>query len=125
MISVSEAACLLGVSGARVRAMIASGVIEAAKVGRTWAVSESSIQQRLRDGAHPGRRPAKKPFERRIPDTERAHALYDEAKQVLAGCYDGDFLKQARTPEELAFWIHTADFFLQQRQRELVQKGVF
>ncbi len=126
MISVSEAARRLGVSGARVRAMIDSGILEATKVGRTWAVNESSVQQRLRNGARGGRPPAKpKPFERRLPDADAAHAIYDEAKRVLAGCYDAEFLKQARTPEERAFWIRTADFFLQERQRELVKAGVF
>ena len=126
MFSVSEAAQQLGVSGARVRAMIDAGIIEAVKVGRTWAVSESSVQQRLRDGSHPGRPSTKpKPFERRLPDADAAHAIYDEAKRVLSGCYDADFLKKARTPEERAFWLRTADFFLQERQRELVKAGVF
>jgi len=126
MISVSEAAQRLGVSGARVRALIDTGKIEATKIGRTWAVSEASVQQRLRDGSRGGRPSAKpKPFVRQLPDTEAAHVIYDEAKRVLAGCYDADFLKQARTAEERAFWIRTADFFLQERQRELVKAGVF
>ena len=126
MISVSEAAKRLGVSGARVRALIDAGALKATKVGRAWVVSESSVQQRLRDGVRGGRPSAKpKPFVRRLPDTEAAHDIYDEAQRVLAGCYDAEFLKQARTPEERAFWICAADFFLQQRQRELVRAGVF
>ena len=126
MLSVSEAASRLGVSGARVRALIGAGALRATKVGRAWAVAESSVEQRLREGARSGRpSTAPKPVERRVPDADEAHRIYEEAKRVLAGCYDADFLKQARTLEERAFWITAADFFLQQKQRELVKEGVF
>lgn len=126
MLSVSEAASRLGVSNARVRALIAAGVLQATKVGRAWAVAESSVEQRVHDGARPGRPSSEpKPFVRQMPDADAAHLVYDEAQRVLAGCYDVAFLKQARTPEERAFWIHVADFFVQQKQRELIRDGVF
>ena len=126
MLSVKEAAAKLGVSQARVRAMLQSRCLEGEKIGRSWAVTEQSVQQRLRDGAHPGRPSRKpKPFERTMPDVDAAHRIYDEAARVLSGCYDAAFLKQARTPEEEAFWIRTADFFLQERQRALILEGVF
>jgi len=126
MMSVSEAAGKLGVSDARVRALISAGALRATKVGRVWAVAESSVEQRLREGIRSGRPSTHpKPIERLIPDVDEAHWIYEEAKRVLAGCYDADFLKQARTLEERAFWISTADFFLQQKQRELVREGVY
>ena len=126
MLSVSEAASRLGVSDARVRALIGAGALQAVKVGRAWAVAESSVEQRVRDGARPGRPSATpKPFVRQVPDVDAAHLIYDEAQRVLAGCYDAAFLRQARTPDERAFWINVADFFLQQKQRELIRDGVF
>lgn len=127
MYSVKKAAETLGVSGSRVRAMLKAGQLEGEKIGNAWAVSETSVAQRILEGGRPGR-PANVPakaFERLLPDVEAAHRIYDEAEQVLAGCYASTFLDQARTPEEQAFWIHVADFFLQQKQRKLVKEGVF
>lgn len=126
MFSVGEAAERLGVTGARVRAMLKSGQLEGCKIGRTWVISERSIAERLRDGARPGRPGRKEPrFERDLPDVDIAHQIYDDAARVLAGCYNAAFLDQARTPEEQAFWLSVADFFLQQKQRELVKEGVY
>ena len=118
---------MLGVSEARVRALLKSGALEGWKVGNTWAVSENSVAERMRAGSRPGRPPAgsDRAGERMGFDVEAAHRIYDEAARVLAGCYDAAFLDCARTPEEQAFWIRAADFFLQQRQRELVREGVF
>ena len=126
MLSVQEAALKLGVTDVRVRALLKSGQLEGKKIGRAWAVSERSVAERLRDGAHPGRPARKLPqFERALPDVDIAHRIYDDAARVLAGCYDTAFLEQARTPDEQAFWICVADYFLQRKQRELVQEGVY
>jgi excisionase family DNA binding protein len=57
-LAVSEAANLLGVHEARVRALIAAGELEAVKVGGRWLLDEDSIARREREGSHPGR-----PFE--------------------------------------------------------------
>ena len=127
MLSVREAAERLGVSQARVRALLKAQKLEGQKIGNTWGVSERSVAERLRGEHRPGR-PAKdhgQEFTRALPDIDEAHRIYDDAKRVLAGCYNAAFLNHARTPEEQAFWIRVADFFLQQKQRELVEKGVF
>ena len=127
MMSVAEAAGELGVTPARVRAMLAGGQLDGEKIGRAWAVSGASVRRRKREGAHPGR-PSKKDlrsFDRLCPDAEDAHRLYDEARLMLAGCYSAEFLSQARDADEQAFWILVADFFLQRRQRELIDEGVF
>ena len=58
-------------------------------------------------------------------EVEVAHRLYDECEQVLAGCCYSDFLDQARDEREERFWVHVANFFLAERQRELVAKGIF
>ncbi|MBQ9042555.1 MAG: helix-turn-helix domain-containing protein [Eggerthellaceae bacterium] len=127
MLSVKEAAEKLGVSGARIRALLKSGQLEGRKIGNAWAISEQSVAKRKQANAHPGRPAADPPrqYMRAIPDVEAAHRIYDEAAEVLVGCYNAAFLDQARTPQEQAFWIRVADFFLQQEQRKLVDEGVY
>ena len=127
MLSVKEAAEKLGVSGARVRAMLKSGQIEGHKIGNAWVIAEASIASRIQSGSHPGRPPANQcsVYERPIPDVDEAHRIFDDAKRVLSGCYNATFLDQARSQEEQAFWLRVADFFLQQKQQELIEKGVF
>jgi len=85
------------------------------------------VAERLTAGGHPGRPAASSipSYARELPDIDEAHRLYDDAARILPGCYDSAFLDQARTQEEQAFWIHVADFFLQQKQRQLVKDGVF
>ena len=56
---------------------------------------------------------------------EDAHRLYEECERVLAGCYYSEFLDQARDDREERFWVYVSDFFLDERQRELIAKGVF
>ena len=58
-------------------------------------------------------------------DIEAAHRIYDESRRVLVGCYQSSFLDQARDEREERFWVCVADFFLRERQRELVAEGVF
>ena len=55
-ISVAEAASRLGVNQARVRAMIAAGLLDAVKVGGRWLIVPESID-RLKDNARPVGRP--------------------------------------------------------------------
>ncbi|MBN2493648.1 MAG: helix-turn-helix domain-containing protein [Deltaproteobacteria bacterium] len=55
-LSVAEAAARLGVNQARVRAMIAAGLLDAVKVGGRWLVSLESIDRR-KDDARPAGRP--------------------------------------------------------------------
>jgi excisionase family DNA binding protein len=55
VLSVSEAAELLQVNAPRVRAMIAAGILDAAKVGGRWVVSVESVEKRRAADAKPGR----------------------------------------------------------------------
>ncbi|MGI6221360.1 MAG: helix-turn-helix domain-containing protein [Coriobacteriales bacterium] len=126
MLSVHSAAKVLGVSESRVRALLKEGKLEGEKLGRAWMVREDSVASRLQSNPGPGRPHCDVSLpERSVPDIETAHRIYDEAARVLSGCYDSRLLDCARTPEEQAFWIRVADFFLQQRQQELIAEGVF
>ena len=55
MLSVSECAQILGVSTARVRQLIASGSLEATKVGRSWVLPEAAVYDRLLKNPSSGR----------------------------------------------------------------------
>lgn len=55
-VSIPEAARALKLSSARVRAMAASGQLEAEKLGDRWLLERSVVERRRRAGAVPGRR---------------------------------------------------------------------
>lgn len=55
-ISISEAARVLDLSTARVRAMASGGQLSASKIADRWLVERASVEQRKRRGAHEGRR---------------------------------------------------------------------
>lgn len=55
-ISISEAAQILELSPARVRAMASGGQLSASKIAGRWLVERSAVEQRKRRGAHEGRR---------------------------------------------------------------------
>ena len=55
-ISISEAADVLKLSPARVRAMASAGQLSATKIADRWLVERGAVEQRKRRGAHEGRR---------------------------------------------------------------------
>lgn len=55
LISVSESAELLGISRARVHAMIANGTIRAEKIGHNWLIDRNEIARRKRQSQRRGR----------------------------------------------------------------------
>jgi excisionase family DNA binding protein len=55
LLSVPEVAARLGVTPARVRALIAAGLLDATKIGERWLVSDSSLERRRRSGFRAGR----------------------------------------------------------------------
>lgn len=55
-ISISEAAQILELSPARVRAMASGGQLSASKIADRWLVERGSVEQRKKRGAHEGRR---------------------------------------------------------------------
>ena len=56
MITVKEAAEILGVGEARVRKLCATGQIKAQKFGRDWAIVRESVEERAANTPPPGRR---------------------------------------------------------------------
>ena len=54
-----------------------------------------------------------------------AHGLYDECRRAFGHLPATEVMAAARSREEASFYMAVFDFFLQQRQRELVKEGVF
>lgn len=132
MLSVKQSADLLGVSPARVRALIAQGSLDAVKVGRAWTVREEDVLQRLSAHPHAGR-PARREEDRPLTAAassddaylEQGRHLYRACKEYFRCRPDAQQLRAAQSGEEASFYVAMADFFLQQRQAELVAAGVF
>jgi excisionase family DNA binding protein len=59
LLNTQQAAETLGVSQRRIRALIASGKLRAAKVGQTWVIRPSAVIDLWKEGRRPGR-PLKK-----------------------------------------------------------------
>jgi excisionase family DNA binding protein len=132
MLTVNQAAARLGVTPERVRAMIHSGTLEAERFGRVWTLPEAAVVERMLKSPRAGR--PKKSGDAASSghgvlgadkDIGQARELYRQCKAQLAGCYGAGFLLQAQTEEEQGFYLAVADFFLQQRQREVVDAGIY
>lgn len=131
MLSVSECAQILGVSPARVRQLIANGSLEATKVGRSWVLSEVAVYDRLLKNPLSGRPSSSSADVRSGCAVSSAESrcdlpqLFEECKKAFSFCVPLDVLQSAKTQEEADFYMELSDFFLRQKQRELVKRGAF
>lgn len=131
MLSVSECAQILGVSTARVRQLIANGSLEATKVGRSWVLPEVTVYDRLLKNPSSGRPSSSSAdvrFECAASSAESRcdlPQLFEECKKAFSFCVPLDVLQSAKTQEEADFYMELSDFFLRQKQRELVKRGAF
>ena len=63
-----------------------------------------------------------------IDINEKLHKIYDECRaldQEYNGFISGELIEEIKTDEERRFAVHISNFFLAERQQELVEKGVF
>lgn len=125
MLSVSQAAKELKVSASRVRKMISDGVIKAEKVGYSWSIPESEVATRLATKGKAGR-PKK-----RIDNCEESYDCID-LHDVYLRLKDGKFarpsaqsLAMMNDKDEVGFVLCVCDYFLELRQREEIEQGVF
>lgn len=132
MLSVSQSAQQLGVSPARVRALIKAGLLPAHKNGREWVLREEDVLQRLAERPRSGRPRCDEPRSATsnaeyAPSAinEEARMLFDTCKRLFDHLPSEAMMSQARTREEASFYMAVADFFLQQRQAELIAQGVY
>lgn len=134
MLTVKEAASKLGVSPARVRKLIADGNLSALKIGNTWVLEEKDVLDRISRHPRAGRprashsKSASIISEDRLKKTMRAKEakrLFRECKEILSAVPDAAMIVEAKSTEEASFYIAVSDFFLQQKQQELIHQGVF
>ena len=133
MLSVSQSARELGISPARVRALIKSGKLPAVKNGREWVLQEEDILQRLAERPRAGRPSSdRNSMEEEVATraarssiNSEARAAYDTCRKLFAHMPTAEMMAQARTREEASFYMAATDFFMQQKQMQLVAQGVF
>lgn len=127
MLSTQQAAEKLGISQVRVRELLKSGKLKGRRVGRSWVVDESSVDARLIQPQKAGRPTVD------LQDAEsgydpaflaQIHDLYRQSEKLLAGRYDVDLYKALGDGKEVRFCAKVSDFFLQEKQRELIKQGV-
>lgn len=131
MLSVNDSAKLLGVSSARIRALIKSNKLPAIKYGREWLLKEEDVLQRL--SAHPqaGRPRNEAPMaqepnsQQQDSMSERAHEAYRLCREIFKCCPSKNLMSNAKTMEEASFYMAVSTFFLQEKQAELVDAGVY
>ena len=129
MLSVSECAQILGVSTARVRQLIANGSLEATKVGCSWVLPEAAVYDRLLKSPLSGRPSSVDSPSECVASSAESRCnlpqLFEECKKAFSFCVPLDVLQSAKTQEEADFYMALSDFFLRQKQRELVKRGVY
>ena len=139
MMTSAEAAKTLGVSEARVRALIKSGQLPAKKAGRAWILREEDVMQRLASRPTSGRprgdatnqkapsgpmRAQSEPSER-TPLNHSAHEAYLACRAIFSSLPSASMMQCAESPEEASFYMSMAEFFLRQKQEDLIKRGVF
>ena len=133
MVSVTQCASKLNVTPARVRTLIKSGALPATKSGGIWLIREEDVIERISRHPKAGRPPHNAPDDHAdAPMLEEgplkcrdAHAAYEACRSLFRAQPTFDLLQSASTQEEASFYVAVSDFFLQQRQAELVSRGVF
>ena len=133
MLSVSQSAELLGISASRVRFLIKSGSLHATKVGHAWLLEEKDVLQRASKHPKAGRPATRKnlehSFERTTDELDSegidGHKLYVSCKEYFRFRPSSETIRHAATAEEASFYMAVADFFLQQRQAQLVAEGIY
>ena len=134
MLSVEESARMLGVSGARVRKLIADGLLPATKVGRSWTIEEAAVMDRLATKPKGGRPPIQAVSAKDgspVTDSTAEQLQIEKLKQLYAECKDAfkfrpgaACVEAAESAEEAAFYMAVADFFLKQEQAKLVKADI-
>ena len=60
-----------------------------------------------------------------VAEAAALHELYQECRALFSCVPTAEMMAQAQSQEEAAFYMAVSDFFLQQRQAQLVKEGVF
>ncbi|MDO5024097.1 helix-turn-helix domain-containing protein [Slackia piriformis] len=127
MLSASQSAEILGISSARVRKLASEGALDGVKIGKSWALQETSVYDRLSKkptAGRPARTTGGTSADKQAPAHD-LHSLYLECKQAFQFEPSLQAIEEAKTQEEAGFYMAVADYFLQSKQRELIAQGVY
>lgn len=132
-LSTKDAVERLGISAVRVRELLEDGKLTGNKIGRAWIVDADSVERRRRDPPRAGR--PRTTGEAEAPDTRFAGSsdpdlnelrdIYLRCEKYLSGGYDASVYRAVPDERERRFLAHVTDFFLQEKQHELIARGVF
>ena len=135
MISVAEAARMLDITPTRVRKLIADGRLRATKVGNRWIIAEEGVISRSLAAPRGGRPPKESqsdagssaaPSARTIAELyPDEHALYLACRKAFSHLHTIPAGLPATDKPEIDFYMALSDHFLQERQRDLIRRGVF
>ena len=125
MLSVSEAAKELNISATRVRKMIADGVLLADKVGNAWAIPESEVTNRLLEARKAGRPKEGLNSSNKRRQCINLHDVYVELKNKDFARPDAQTIAMMKDKDEVGFMLCICDYFLNLKQREEIEAGVY
>ena len=125
MLTVTQAAHELNISPSRVRKLIAEEKIKAEKTGSAWTIPESEVTLR-KESSPPAGRPKKsvaKPSQ--ATKCVNLHNVYMELKSGNYSRPSASTLAMMKDKEEIGFILCVYDYFLNIKQREEIEAGVF
>ena len=125
MLSVSDVAKELNVSTTRVRKMIADGVLKAEKVGNAWAIPESEVANRLLEAPKAGRPKGGQNSLSKRRQCISLHDVYVELRNKNFTRPDAKTIAMMKDKDEVGFVLCVCDYFLNLKQREEIEAGVY
>ena len=125
MLSVTQASNKLYVTPSRVRKLIADGRLKAVKTGRTWSIPESEVARRLEYSPKAGRPRLGAGKYNQLPKCIDLHDVYMELKSGNYARPSASTIAMIEDKNEAGFIICVYDYFLNIKQREEIEAGVY
>ena len=125
MLTVTQAAHELNISPSRVRKLIADGKINAEKTGSAWTIPESEVTLRKESSPSAGRPKSSVAKPLQATKCVNLHNVYMELKSGNYSRPSASTLSMMKDKEEIGFVLCVYDYFLNIKQREEIEAGVF
>ena len=125
MLTVKQAADALNITPNRVRKLIADGELNAIKVGKMWSISESEVSMRLENNPKAGR---PKKGANYSSQNLKCINLHDVYLEFINGNYarpSASTIAMMEDKNEAGFYLCVYDYFLNLKQREEIEAGVY
>ena len=125
MLTVKQAANILSITPSRVRKLISDGQLKAVKVGKAWDVPESEVARRLENNPQAGR--PKRGVKENAEHSKciNLHDVYMELKNGDYSRPSASTIAMMKDKNEAGFYLCVYDYFLNLKQREEIEAGVY